>query len=129
MIIKRLEDVIGTDRHVTGSTGTESRRLLLAADGLGYSLHHTIVPEGTEQHLHYKHHTESNYCIAGEGEVLDVATGVTHPIKPGTLYTLDKHDEHVLRATNGNMHLICIFVPALVGNEKHQSDGSYPPPD
>ncbi len=47
MIIKRLDDILDTDRHVTGD-GWESRRLVLADEGLGYSLHDTVVEEGSE---------------------------------------------------------------------------------
>jgi L-ectoine synthase len=91
--------------------------------------HDTVVKEGTEQRLHYKHHLEANYCIAGEGEVVDVRTGKTYPIRPGTLYALDEHDEHILRARAGDLRLVCIFNPPLAGPEKHRPDGSYAPGD
>ena len=128
MIVRRLEEITGTDRHVVGDA-FESRRLLLADDGVGYSLHDTLVKQGTEQRLHYKNHIESNYCIAGEGEVEDVATGQVHKLAPGSIYVLDKHDEHIVRATNGDLRFICIFTPALTGHETHDKDGSYPAAD
>lgn len=126
MIVRTLDEIIEGPRHVRGDTW-QSRRILLKADGMGFSLHDTIVREGTEQRLHYKHHLEANYCISGRGEVVDVKTGKTYPIAPGTLYALDKHDEHVLRATKGDLRLICVFYPALSGHEKHLPDGSYAP--
>jgi L-ectoine synthase len=126
MIVRTLEEILEGPRHVKGP-GWESRRLLLKSDGLGYSLHDTVLKEGTEQRLHYKHHTEANYCFAGEGEVVEVATGRTWPLRPGSLYVLDKHDEHILRAIKGDLRLVCIFVPALTGTETHRSDGSYAP--
>jgi L-ectoine synthase len=86
-----------------------------------------VVKEGTEQRLHYRHHLEANYCIAGRGEVVDVKSGKTYPISPGTLYALDQHDEHILRALTGDLRLICVFNPPLSGQEKHAADGSYPP--
>jgi L-ectoine synthase len=95
---------------------------------MGFSLHDTIVKEGSEQRLHYKHHLEANYCISGRGEVVDVKTGRTYPIVPGTLYALDEHDEHILRATSGDLRLVCIFNPPLTGQEKHLPDGSYAAP-
>ena len=49
--------------------------LLLAGDKMGFSLSDTVIKEGSEQRLHYKHHFEANYCIAGRGEVVDVKTG------------------------------------------------------
>ncbi len=124
MIVRTLEEIVDTPRHVSGDTW-QSRRILLKSDGMGFSLHDTIVKEGTEQRLHYKHHLEANYCISGRGEVVDVKTGKTFPITPGTLYALDQHDEHILRAVAGDLRLICVFNPPLAGNEKHQADGSY----
>jgi L-ectoine synthase len=124
MIVRTLDEIIGRARHVAGE-GWESRRILLRADRMGFSLHDTIVKEGTEQRLHYKHHLEANYCISGRGEVVDVKTGRTFAIGPGTLYALDQHDEHILRAISGDLRLVCVFNPALTGQEKHQADGSY----
>ena len=127
MIVRTLDEIIGGSRHVSGE-GWESRRILLKADKMGFSLHDTIVKEGTEQHLHYKNHLEANYCIEGRGEVVDVKTGKTFPIRPGTLYALDQNDEHILRAISGDLRLVCVFNPALTGQEKHQADGSYAVP-
>ena len=127
MVVRTLDEIIGGSRHVSGE-GWESRRILLKADRMGFSLHDTIVKEGTEQHLHYKNHLEANYCIEGRGEVVDVETGETFPIRPGTLYALDQNDEHILRAISGDLRLVCVFNPALTGQEKHQADGSYAVP-
>ena len=124
MIVKRLEDILNTKDHVKGDA-FESRRILLARDGLGYSFHDTICRQGTEQVLEYKNHIEANYCIAGEGEVENVATGEVHPLSPGTLYLLDKNDRHIIRATKSDLRFICIFTPALSGQEIHDEDGSY----
>ncbi len=124
MIVKTLASVLGTKAHIKGES-FESRRLLLAGDGVGYSLHDTVVRQGSEQHLQYKNHIESNYCIEGEGEVEDVATGKVYPLKPGSLYVLDRHDAHIVRATKSDLRFICIFTPALTGHETHDADGSY----
>ena len=128
MIVKHLDDILDTEAHVAGEA-FESRRLLLAEDGLGYSLHDTVVAEGSEQHLHYKNHIESNYCIAGEGEVENIATGEVFPLKPGSLYTLDRNEAHIIRAGKGGLRFICIFTPALTGREVHDQDGSYGLPE
>jgi L-ectoine synthase len=77
--------------------------------------------------MEYKHHIEANYCFAGHGEVVDLATGETYEIKPGSIYVLDKHDRHILRAIKGDLRLVCVFNPALSGNETHRSDGSFAP--
>lgn len=123
MIVRALAQVIGTANHVTGEA-FESRRILTARDGVGYSLHDTLVRAGTEQRLHYKNHIETNYVIAGEGEVEDVATGAVYPLADGSVYTLDQHDAHLLRAKT-DMRIVCIFTPALSGTETHDADGSY----
>lgn len=124
MIVLHSAALTDTERHVRGP-GWESRRLLVKQHGVGYSVHETRVFEGAELHLHYKHHYEANYCIEGEGEVLDVATGQRHAIRPGTLYALDRNDQHVLRATRGDLRLVCVFNPPLTGRETHRADGSY----
>lgn len=58
-----------------------SRRFLLEADGLGYTVTDTIVRARTRSPLEYKRHIEACYCIAGRGEVVD-ADGETHAIEP-----------------------------------------------
>jgi L-ectoine synthase len=45
-------------------------------------------------------------------------------IEPGTLYALNKHDNHMLRAET-DLHLICSFNPPLVGTEVHDENGVY----
>jgi L-ectoine synthase len=99
-----------------------SRRFLLEADGLGYTMTDTIVRAGTASPLHYPHHMEACYCIEGTGWVRDTA-GRHHRLEPGTLYALDEHDAHVLGADpDGDMRLVCVFAPALRGDERHQLD-------
>lgn len=127
MIVRRLEDIIGTDRDVRAETWN-SRRLLLAHEGMGFSFHDTIIYAGTETHIWYKHHLEAVYCVQGKGEIEDLTTGEIHPIEDGTMYALDKHDEHLLRATE-DMRLICTFNPPITGREVHGPDGAYPPAD
>jgi len=124
LIVRELSDVIGSWRHAKGD-GWESRRIVLADDQMGCSLHDTLVKEGAELHLEHKDHLESNYCIEGEGEVVNVATGEVWPIRPGVMCALNKHDRQMLRALKGDPGLICAFTPALSGNETHDADGGY----
>lgn len=124
MIVRSLDSIVGTDRDVRSTTWA-ARRLLLAQDGMGFSLHDTIIGAGTETAMWYKHHLEAVYCIAGEGSVEDVATGEVHQIVPGTLYALDKHDRHVLRART-ELRLVCAFNPPCTGVEVHDEEGAYP---
>ncbi|MEU0163785.1 ectoine synthase [Streptomyces sp. NPDC006261] len=122
-----MDGVTGTDQDVR-SDQWRSRRLLLAGDGLGYSLHDTIAYAGVQYTLEYLHHAESVYCISGEGEIEDHATGEVHPLGEGSLYVLDKHDRHTLRAFT-EMRFLCVFTPAVTGAEVHDEDGAYPPPE
>ena len=126
MIIRSLDGTKGTDREVKPEDNEWlSRRLLLKKDGMGFSFNDTVVYAGTELQVWFKNHLEACYCLEGEGEVETANDGTIYPIKPGTLYALDKHDKHILRAKT-DLRLICIFNPALTGQEVHDEDGSYP---
>ena len=125
MIVTSVNEQRVTDRHVKGP-GWSSTRLIVKADNVGYSVHDTYVDEGAELHLHYTNHIETNYCVSGSGEVVDVATGKIYPLGAGSVYALNKHDQHIVRAGKGGLHLVCVFNPALVGDETHSADGSYP---
>jgi L-ectoine synthase len=127
MIVRDVASTLGTARHASGE-GWDSKRLIVASDNVGFSVHDTTVPEGASLELEYKHHIEANYCFAGEGEVVDLATGKTYPITPGSIYVLDRHDRHIIRSLKGDLRLVCVFNPALVGNETHREDGSYAAP-
>ncbi|CAN5827826.1 hypothetical protein BH24ACT3_BH24ACT3_00630 [soil metagenome] len=74
MIVRTLADVEGTERDV-GADTWRSRRLVLAAEGAGFSLHDMVVLAGTDTTMEYAHHVEAVYCIAGEGELTDLTTG------------------------------------------------------
>ena len=123
MIVIHLEDILDPDRDVRVPVWA-SRRFLLAEDGVGFTMTQTTTEAGAEQILWYKNHIEANYVIEGEGEVENVATGEVFPLKPGTVYTLDKHDKHRLKAFT-RMRFVCVFTPALTGRETHDEDGSY----
>ncbi|MPY93488.1 MAG: L-ectoine synthase [Acidimicrobiia bacterium] len=124
MIVRSLESIIGTDRDVRSTTWT-ARRLLLARDGMGFSLHDTVIDAGTETAMWYKNHLEAVYCIEGEGTIEDTATGEVHDIRPGTMYALDLNDRHVVRART-QLRLVCAFNPPCTGAEVHDEDGAYP---
>ncbi|KFD41216.1 L-ectoine synthase [Peptococcaceae bacterium SCADC1_2_3] len=123
MIIKNLEEVIGTENDV-GAENWQSRRLLLKKDGMGFSFHDTIIWAGTETLIWYKHHVEAVYCIEGEGEIELTGEDIVYPLKPGTMYALNGHEKHYLRAKS-NMRLVCVFNPPCTGKETHDKDGSY----
>jgi L-ectoine synthase len=126
VIVKKIQDLLGTDRDVAAPNGNwHSRRLLLAGDGMGFSMHDTTICAGTETYIYYKHHLEAVYCVAGRGEIEDLTTGEIHPIEDGTLYALDQHEKHLLRASE-DLRMVCVFNPPLTGTEVHDEEGTYP---
>ena len=128
MIVRTLAEIEGGPRDVRGAAFA-SRRFLLAEDGMGFTLTETTVEAGTEQTMWYKHHLEGNYIVEGEGELENLETGERFPLRPGTMYALDKHDRHSVRAAT-RMKIVCVFTPALTGREIHDEDGAYAlPPD
>jgi L-ectoine synthase len=124
MIVRTIDEILKSDGNVETSDWA-SRRFLLKRDNMGFTLSETTVYEGTENHIWYKHHLEACYCIEGEGEVevLDPEPR-TYPIRPGTMYALDRHDKHILRAKT-RMRLVCVFNPPLTGREVHDAEGAY----
>ncbi|PBB06655.1 MULTISPECIES: ectoine synthase [Salimicrobium] len=126
MKVIRLEDIKDTEQDVKADTW-ESRRLVLKKDGMGYSVHDTIIKAGTETHIWYQNHLEAVYCIQGEGEVETVKDGKIHPVKKDEIYILDENDEHLLRAYDGeDMRMVCVFNPPITGQETHDENGVYP---
>lgn len=126
MIVRTLDEIIGSERDVKAENGNwVSRRFLLKDDNMGFSFHETTIFAGTETHIWYKNHLEAVYCVAGEGEIEDLKSGKIYPIKDGTMYALNEHDEHYLRATR-DMRLVCVFNPPITGREVHDKDGAYP---
>jgi L-ectoine synthase len=117
MIVRTLSEL----ENIEWGNGL-SRRFLTADDGMGYTLTDTIVRAGTRSPLEYRNHLEACYCIAGSGMVID-AEGNEYPIKPGTMYALDRNDPHYLIASPfEDLRLVCVFGPALAGNEAHNFD-------
>ncbi len=127
MIVRSLDNLIDTPRDVRGEAWA-SRRFLLAEDGVGFTLTETSIVAGSVQVLWYKHHVEANYVIEGEGEVENVGTGEVFALAPGSIYVLDQHEKHRLKAFTA-MRLVCVFTPALTGRETHDADGAYTPAD
>lgn len=130
MIVYDKAELQGGARDAAGP-GWTSLRLLVRSDGMGFSMTETQVLPGAVLRLHYKHHVEACYCIAGQGEVIESDTGQRHILRPGMLYAPNDHAAHEVRVPEGGeaLTLICVFAPALEGDEVHGPDGSYPPPD
>jgi L-ectoine synthase len=124
MIVRNLREIRAGERNVL-SAGWESARLLLKADGMGFSFHVTTMYAGEELKMHYKHHLEAVYVISGEGEIEDLGTGETHQLKPGVMYALNANDRHVVRPRT-DIVTACVFNPPITGREVHDETGAYP---
>lgn len=125
MIVRKLQETEKTGRLVEDPNGNwESVRLLLKDDNMGFSFHITTIYKGADFQMHYQNHLESVYCISGEGEIENLDDRKTYPIRPGTVYALDKHDKHILRAFK-EMKMACVFNPPVTGNEVHNAEGAY----
>ena len=125
MIVRDMDTAAREGRMIKDPGGNwDSTRPLLKDDNMGFSFHITTIYAGADFRMHYQNHLESVYCMSGEGEVETLADGKVYPIAPGTLYILDKHDEHKLRATT-EMKMACVFNPPLHGTEVHNAEGAY----
>ncbi len=123
MLVRTLKQIENSPADVKADNW-RSRRLLLKADGMGFSLHDTVIHAGTITRMWYRNHLEAVYCIEGRGTLEGLEDGRLWTIEPGTLYALDRHDKHVLRAET-TLRLVCVFRPPVVGGEVHGPDGSY----
>lgn len=125
MIVRTLQEAEKSPRRIVSPDGNwESTRLLLANDRMGFSFHVTTIYAGADFQMHYQNHVEAVYCMSGEGEVETMPGGRKYPIRPGTLYNLDQHDRHRLRAVT-ELKLVCVFNPPLHGTETHNAEGAY----
>jgi L-ectoine synthase len=125
MIVRNLKEAEESNRFIKDPKGNwDSTRLLLKDDNMGFSFHITTIYKGADFEMHYQNHLESVFCMSGEGEVETLADGKVYPIKPGTIYILDKNDKHVLRAFS-EMKMACVFNPPLNGKEVHNAEGAY----
>ena len=127
MKVIRIDDLLGGSRDVDcPKGGFKSIRGVLESDGMGFSVHKTIVYATDEpQRWHYKNHLEACYCVYGRGLLESEETGERHWIEPDTVYLLDNHDPHRFMAVSDTCVLISIFNPPCSGREIHDSEGSY----
>jgi L-ectoine synthase len=124
VIVTHLSDLDDTDRDVKTETW-RSRRLVLAREGVGFSFHDTVLYAGTETSMWYANHVEAVYCVGGEGELVNDETGEVHPLRDGTMYLLNGHEHHTVKAKT-DLRMACVFNPPVTGREVHDENGVYP---
>jgi L-ectoine synthase len=123
MLVTNLNDLNDTDRDIKSETW-RSRRMVLAGEGVGFSFHDTVIYAGTTSTFHYANHIEAVYCVQGEGTLTNEETGEVHELKDGTMYLLDGHEKHTVRATT-ELRMACVFNPPVTGRETHDANGVY----
>lgn len=123
MLVKKLKKLYESDREVNcPDEQFKSIRYLLHKDSIGYTITRTEIKKGGPYNWHYKNHLEA--CVVVEGKCSVSCDDKNYNLEPGDLYALNKNDNHYFTAKT-NCVLICVFSPALTGNEVHNSERSY----
>jgi L-ectoine synthase len=126
VLVRTLDEITDGPNDVRGD-GWRARRHFVRSDGLGFSMSETSVEAGREMQIWYRHHQEACYVIEGAAEITERNTGTVHRIGPGDAYAPGQ-DRHTIRVLEP-LRLVCVFSPALTGQETHDADGSYEPPN
>lgn len=124
MIVRTIDEITDTDADIR-TENWRSKRIILAKEGAGFSVHETTLYAGTESEFCYENHIEAVFVIEGEGEIEDLATGEVHQLGPGSLYLLNNHDRHRVRPRT-DIRTVCVFNPPVTGREVHDENGVYP---
>jgi L-ectoine synthase len=124
MIVRSLNEIEDTDRDVK-TPNWRSKRIVLAKEAVGFSVHETTMYAGTVNDFWYANHVEAVFVVEGEGELTDKETGQIYQLRPGTLYLLDGHEHHQVRPKT-DVRVVCVFNPPVTGREVHDEHGVYP---
>jgi L-ectoine synthase len=124
MFVRSVAEVADTDDDIK-TPNWRSKRVVLARNRVGFSVHETTLYAGTVNDFWYANHVEAVFVTEGEGELLDKETGITYQLGPGSLYLLDGHERHQLRPRT-EMKTVCVFNPPVTGREVHDENGVYP---
>lgn len=124
MIVRTLDEITDTDADIK-TENWRSKRIVLAKENVGFSVHETTLYAGTVNQFWYANHIEAVFVVAGEGEITELDNGTTHQLAPGSLYLLNDHDKHEVRPRT-EMRVVCVFNPPVTGREVHDENGVYP---
>ncbi len=113
--IVQKESLRGTARHVRNQT-YETVRLLLAEDGAEATVTDIVLAPDVEETYGSDQRIEIAYCIEGDAELTDLASGVVHRIIPGVLWVAQRGERFRFRASVPT-RLVCVFVPPFSGEE------------
>ncbi|HET6501100.1 MAG TPA: ectoine synthase [Amycolatopsis sp.] len=124
MIVRTLDEITDTEADIK-TPNWRSKRIILAKEKVGFSVHETTLYAGTVNDFWYANHIEAVFVFEGEGEITNKATGETFQLRPGSLYLLNDHDKHQVRPKT-DMRTVCVFNPPVTGREVHDEHGVYP---
>lgn len=124
MIVRTLEEITDTDRDII-TPNWRSKRVVLAKDGVGFSLHETVLDADSVNDFWYANHIEAVFVTEGYAELYDKDNDVTYQLGPGSMYLLNGHEKHQLRPKT-EMRTVCVFNPPVTGREVHDENGVYP---
>jgi L-ectoine synthase len=126
VIVRTTDEITGTERDVADGEW-RSKRIILAADGVGFSFHETTINTGSVNEFHYRHHVEAVWVVEGSGTLTNLETGEEHSLRAGTMYLLDGHERHRVTCDE-QLRMLCVFNPPVTGREVHDETGTYPAP-
>ncbi len=127
MFIKHVDEMRRAGKEMTTANGqARTIRMLTKADGVGFGLSDVRLEAGAEAILWLKHHWQANHIISGFAEVTDLTTGQTWELGPSMAYNVGPKDRHRVRA-HTDMHLLSVFCPPLLGDERYDEDGALAP--
>ena len=128
MLIRSFQEVEQSGRVIPISHGKSTAvRVLLKADGLGFSLSEARGSANRTSNLWYKNHWEANYIRQGAGRITDSTTGEQWELRPGCIYFVGPNDKHTVENSEDPLRIISVFNPPIEGPETHDEDGAYPP--
>src|ERR1700712_4224554 len=98
MIVRTLDEITDTDRDVEAENKQwRSKRIVLAKDGVGFSVHETVLQPGTINDFWYANHIEAVFVTEGEGELYDKDNDITYRLGARAPYRVMGNEHHPLR--------------------------------
>src|SRR5699024_9775070 len=121
MLVRTLDQVTDTDDDIK-TENWRSKRIILAKEGEGFSVHETTLYEGTENYFWYANHIDAVFVTHGEGEIEDLATGEVHQLAPGSLYLLNCQCKQEVLLLKG-FRWVSVVPPSVPAREVHDENG------
>ncbi|MFO1172145.1 MAG: ectoine synthase [Hyphomicrobiaceae bacterium] len=127
MLIRSMREVEAAGKLIVINHGEASAcRVLLKADGAGFSVSEARMKTGSVANLWYKNHWEANYVRSGTATLEDIVGGRQWTLKTGDLYLVGPTDKHRMTALSQEVfRVVSVFNPPIAGNETHDADNSY----